>query len=128
AASIQQPGAQYERIALQGMGTPRADEPGLGRLLHAWQLVAEAQEPTAKVRKAMHKGQVDSETVIDALEEAVAGQITSADEADRGREAEPAPLNAIQSDEFTPEQYYRDANGTDHDRRAQPTVARAVNQ
>src|SRR5699024_8297224 len=33
ATSIQTPGEQPRRIALSGMGEPRPDEPGLGRLL-----------------------------------------------------------------------------------------------
>lgn len=127
AASIQQPGEQYERIALNGMANPRPDEPGLGRLLHAWRLVAAAQEPTRKVRKAMHKKQISGESVTDALDAAVEQNIITDEEATQIREAEAARYAAIQVDAFSPEAYYRDDMEKHEAHETEEAVAKVVN-
>jgi len=108
AAAIQAPGEQYERIALGGLGTPRDDEPGMGRLLHAWRLVSAAQAPTFKVKKAMHKKQIKAATILEALEPAVETGVITADEAAQIRAAEAARMDAIQVDTFGKDEYYRD--------------------
>ncbi len=130
AASIQKPGAQYERIALAGLGRPAANEPGMGRLLHAWQLVSEAQGATIKVRKALHKKQIVADSLLEALDAAVEQKVITAEEADTIRAAETARLEAVQVDVFSHDEYYRDAKGDreDEDQWQQSQVAKAVNE
>lgn len=108
AAAIQTPGAQYQRIALDGLGTPRDDEPGMGRLLHAWRLVSDAQSATAKVKKALHKRRIKAPGVLEALPDAVAGGLIDTAERDIIARAEHARLAAIQVDVFSKADYYRD--------------------
>lgn len=124
AAAIQKPGEQYERI-VGGMGTPRDNEPGMGRLLHAWRLVSEAQAPTFKVRKALHKKQIKAGDLLEALEPAVEAGVISTDEAKLVRRAEAARMEAIQVDTFSAEEYYKDAVA---DTREQAPRARAANE
>src|SRR5699024_3398626 len=114
AASIQQPGELYQRVALDGLGQPRADEPGLGRLLHAWRLLAAVQEPTRRVHKAMRSGEIGGDSVVDALAAAVAAGIVDANQAQQIREAEQARMAAIQVDEFSARDYYRDQPESAH--------------
>ncbi|MES1948837.1 acyl-CoA dehydrogenase [Salinisphaera sp. C84B14] len=124
AASIQAPGAQYQRVA-GGMGTPRDDEPGMGRLLNAWRLVSEAQEPTMRVRKALHKKQIQAPNLLEALESAVGVGVITQDDAAKIRKAEAARLEAIQVDTFSAEEYYKDEVS---DNIEEPPFARAANQ
>ncbi|MES1935469.1 acyl-CoA dehydrogenase [Salinisphaera hydrothermalis] len=109
AAAIQTPGEQYQRIALGGLGSPRDDEPGMGRLLHAWRLISEVAEPSMRVKKAMRRGQIKATSVIEALDTAVAEGLVSDAEAERIRAAETARLEAIQVDVFDKDEYYRDS-------------------
>ncbi|MES1925319.1 acyl-CoA dehydrogenase [Salinisphaera sp. T31B1] len=126
AAAIQAPGEQYERIALAGLGNPGAEEPGMGRLLHAWRLVSAAQEATLKVKKALHKKQISAPSLIEALDPAVEAGVIDSEDADRIRDAERARLDAIQVDTFDKETYYRDAQ--EPDTGASPSLPRAANQ
>ncbi|MGN8157351.1 acyl-CoA dehydrogenase [Salinisphaera sp. RV14] len=131
AAAIQTPGEQYQRIALGGLGSPRDDEPGMGRLLHAWRLVSESAEPQMRVKKAMRHGKISAPDVVAAIEPALAAGIISADEAQRIRDAETARLAAIQVDVFDQADYYRDSLSR-HDDNAydghDPGMARAASQ
>lgn len=135
AAAIQTPGEQYERIALSGLGTPHDDEPGMGRLLHAWKLISAAQQPTFKVKKALHKKQIDAGSVAEAVDPAKQAGIITADEARQIRDAEAARLAAVQVDVFDKDNYYHDSlsgeqaqPASDSTDAAEPTVARAANQ
>lgn len=124
AASIQEPGEQYQRVA-GGMGTPRDDEPGMGRLLHAWRLVSNAQGATLKVRKAMHKKQIKASDLVAAIEPAVEADIITRDEGESIRRAEAARHDAIQVDTFSAEEYYKDEFS---DNRETRPMARAANE
>lgn len=127
ASSIQTPGGQYERIALGGLGKPRDHEPGMGRLLHAWRLVSEAQPATRTVRKAMHKKRIQAGNLLDALDPALKSGLITAAEADLIRSAEAARDQAIQVDVFKADQYYRQANVLRLDAPA-PDMAKAANE
>lgn len=127
AASIQQPGEQYQRVALNGLGAPRADEPGLGRLLHAWELVQAAHDPTKRVRKALRRGRIQADSVLEALDAAVKEGVIDKQQAGLIRDAENARMAAIQVDVFSPEAYYRDAQ-TPHDTQtSDDALAKAAN-
>ena len=124
AASIQKPGEQYERVA-GGLGTPREDEPGMGRLLHAWRLVSEAQGATLKVRKALHKKQIKANDLVEAIGPAVEAGVITQEEGETIRKAEAARMEAIQVDTFSAEDYYKDEVS---DNREAPRMARAANE
>ena len=124
AASIQKPGEQYQRV-VGGMSTPRDDEPGMGRLLHAWRLVSEAQGATLKVRKALHKKQIKAAGLVDAIDPALDAGVITADEADIIRRAEAARMEAIKVDTFSSEEYYKDDVS---DNREAPPMKRAANE
>ncbi|WP_423824015.1 acyl-CoA dehydrogenase [Salinisphaera sp. SPP-AMP-43] len=126
AATIQTPGEQYQRIALEGLGQPRDDEPGMGRLLHAWRLISAAQKPLARIKKAMRDRQIDAASVLDAIDQAKAQGLIDAVEAEQVRTAEQARLAAIQVDVFDPKDYYHDGLAEDS-QTPQPEVAKAAN-
>lgn len=131
AAAIQKPGEQYQRIALGGLGSPRDDEPGMGRLLHAWRLISASAEPLARVKKAMRHGRIKAPGIIEALQPAVADGLITEDEAGAIREAETARLAAIQVDVFDKEDYYRDSLASVESASrddSEPSVARAANE
>lgn len=133
AACIQSPGAQYERIALGGLGTPRDDEPGMGRLLAAWRLVSEAQRPTHKIKKALHKKEISAPGVLEAVPEAVRAGVITETEGELVKKAERARLDAIQVDVFDKDDYYLDslseirARETNAPQSDKPHLARAAN-
>lgn len=108
ANAIQAPGEQYQRIAAQGLATPQAGEPGMGRLIAAWYLVSEAHPATTKVTKALRKREIEGANLLEALAPAVAKNVITASEADLIEKAEAARYEAIQVDVFTPEEYYRE--------------------
>lgn len=108
AHAIQTPGAQYQRIAAQGMATPQAGKPGMGRLLDAWHLVSAAHPATAKVTKALRKHTIEAANLLEALAPAVTKNIITASEAELIQKAEAARYAAIQVDVFTSEEYYRE--------------------
>lgn len=127
ASSIQMPGAQYQRIAQGGLGSPGENEAGMGRLLHAWTLISAAGEPTARVKKALHKKQIQAAGLVEAIEPALSAGIINEAEARQIQEAEKARLDAIQVDVFSKESYYRDSLARDDEAPA-ATMARAANQ
>jgi acyl-CoA dehydrogenase len=126
AATIQTPGEQYQRIALEGLGTPRDNEPGMGRLLHAWRLVSAAQPATLKVKKALRHKQIEAADMTSAIEPALQAGVITDKEAQQIREAEAARIEAIQVDSFPSEEYYQDSLAAHENDPA--TMARAVNQ
>lgn len=140
AAAIQSPGEQYQRIALGGLGSPAPESPGMGRLLNAWRLVCEAQAPTFKVKKALHKKQIKAASLLEAVPEAVKAGIVTNDEAEQIKRAEKARLDAIQVDVFDKDDYYLDTlsdipvktrfgseDADDDETMAEPALARAAN-
>lgn len=109
AAAIQTPGEQYRRIAAAGMAAPRPTEPGLGRLLHAWQLSEHARVATGKLVAAIRSGAIASAPLAEAAREALQRGLIDADEAERIAAAEQARDAAIQVDVFSPEDYRRES-------------------
>lgn len=107
ANAIQTPGAQYDRIAAQGMATPQPGKAGMGRLIQAWQLISEAQSATAKVSRALRKRDIQAASLLEALKPALDKGIVTATEAELIEKAEAARHEAIQVDVFTEEEYYR---------------------
>ena len=112
----------------------------MGRLLNAWRLVCEAQAPTFKVKKALHKQQIKAANLLEAVPEAVRAGIVTNDEAEQIKRAEQARLDAIQVDVFDKDDYYLDTlsdipvktrfgseDAGDDETMAEPALARAAN-
>jgi acyl-CoA dehydrogenase len=129
ARTIQRPGEQYERL-MEHVFLPQDSERGLGRLLHAWRLVAAAEPVLGKIRAAQKQKKLPRGRPQELLEQAVSAKLISEEEAEQVRAAEAARLAAIQVDEFTPDEYHRrhrgDAGGgSSKPVRAKPAVRRA---
>lgn len=106
ARTIQQPGEQFDRL-MEHVYLPAADKPGLGRLLHAFRLLAAAEPVAAKIRAAGKARQLPRGRPLELLEEALKSGVISAAEAEQLREAEAARLAAVQVDDFPADQYAR---------------------
>lgn len=104
AHTIQQPGEQFDRLMEYGY-LPKDSERGLGRILHAWRLLADAQPVLAKIKRAQKQDKLPRRRPREQLEEAVAAKVITAAEAEQVQAAEAAQLAAVQVDEFTPEEY-----------------------
>ena len=125
ALTIQTFNDQYKRLT-DGIYKPEASSAGLGRLLHAFQLIS-AIEPilnritTAQKARTLPRGA--AEDVVDA---GVTQGIISADEAAQVNAAKAARLKAIEVDVFSPEQFYNVSKGTDGIYNGAPPAAKAV--
>lgn len=109
ARTIQQPGEQFDRL-MEHVYLPEADAPGLGRLLHAFRLVAAAEPIVRRIVKAQKEGKIPRGRPQEMLAQAVAGGIVSQAEADQVAAADAARLAAIEVDDFAPEEYTRRMN------------------
>ena len=106
AATVQSPGEQFDRLT-QYVYLPVDPHVGLGRLMHAFRLVAKADPLIKRVRKAVKQRQIERGSLEQMLERAVAAQIISQTEAEQVRAAEEVREAAIQVDEFSPDEYQR---------------------
>lgn len=109
ARTVQQPGEQFDRL-MEHVYLPDPDEPGLGRILHAFRLLAAADPIVRRIRRAQTERKLPRGRPQDLLAQAVAaGAITQA-EADQVAAAEAARLQAIEVDDFSREEYTRRMN------------------
>ena len=106
ARTIQQPGQQFDRL-MEHVYIPGEDEPGLGRLLHAFRLVAAAEPIVKRIHKASKKGTISRGEPEDLVDEAVGAAVITKEEGEQVKAAHKARLAAIEVDEFTPEEYQR---------------------
>lgn len=109
ARAIQQPGEQFQRL-MQYVYLPAAQQPGLGRILHAFELVSAAAPLLQRIVQAQRNKQLPRGRPAEQLAPAVAAGILTQAEADQIAAAEAARLKAIEVDEFTPEEYTRRTN------------------
>jgi acyl-CoA dehydrogenase len=109
ARTIQQPGEQFDRL-MEHVYLPGPDEPGLGRILHAFRLVTATAPIVRRIAKAQKQGTLARGRPQDMLEQAVAAKVISQAEADQIAAAEAARLQAIEVDDFAPEEYTRRMN------------------
>lgn len=105
ALTIQQPGAQFDRLT-EGVFKPVDDTRAAGRLLKAFGLLAEAEPVLAKIHAAQKARQLPRGVPEEqAPAAAAAGLITAAD-AQLVQTAHAARLEAIEVDVFTPDEYF----------------------
>ncbi len=109
ARTIQRPGEQYDRL-MEHVYLPADDAPGLGRLLHAWRLIAASETAVAKIRRAQKAKLLPRGRPQELLEQALAANTITAEEAEQIRRAEAARLAALAVDEFAPQEYTRRMN------------------
>lgn len=109
ARTIQQPGEQFQRL-MQYVYLPDAQQPGLGRILHAFELVSAAAPVLQRIRQAQKNKQLPRGRPAEQLASAVAAGIITQAEADQVAAAEAARLKAIEVDDFAPEEYTRRTN------------------
>lgn len=109
ACVLQQPGEQFQRL-LQYVYLPDSQRPGLGRLLHAFELVTAVLPLLRRISQAQKDGRVPRGRAAEKLAEAVAAGVISQAEADQVAAAEAARLKAIEVDDFSPEEYTRRTN------------------
>lgn len=108
ALTIQSYNAQYRRLS-EGVFISKDTRIGASRLLHAFRLVTEAHDAAERVIRAQRAKQLPRGPLPGELadEAAKAGIIDTA-EAQKLKDALAARMAAIEVDEFSPEQYFRD--------------------
>jgi acyl-CoA dehydrogenase len=109
AQTIQKPSPQFDRL-LQGTFISKENKPGMGRLFHAFKLMHEAHDAITKVHAAQEKGQLPPGILASVIDSALVKGIINNDENARIKAAIDAQLAAIQVDEFTPQEFFRDKN------------------
>jgi acyl-CoA dehydrogenase len=113
AQAIQRPGEQFQRL-MEYVYLPEQRESGLGRLLHAFELVAASAPLLQRIVQAQKAGKIPRGRPQDMLEQARAAGVITEGELEQVVQAEAARLKAIEVDDFTPEEYTRRTNaGTD---------------
>ena len=123
AATIQRPGEQYDRL-MEHVHLPAAGEPGLGRLLRAWRLLAEAEPVLTRIRSAQKAQQLPRGRPQELLEPALAAGVIDQAQAELLRQAEAARQAAVEVDQFSPAEYTR-RNNADRRPAAAPVKKRA---
>lgn len=106
ARTIQRPGEQFQRL-MRYVHLPPAQQPGLGCVLHAFALLAEAAPLRQRIVQAQKAGKLPRGNPTGQVSQAVAAGILTREEADRLTAAEEAGLAAIEVDDFAPEEYAR---------------------
>lgn len=106
ALCIQTDNAQFQRLAY-AVFRPKDESRGLGRLLRAFEKVSLAHPAAERIIKAQKAGELPSGLLpAEITVEALAAGVIDAQEAVLLKIALKARLEAIQVDEFTPEQYF----------------------
>ncbi len=104
ALTIQSLSDQYHRLTQDVFVS--APDHGAGRLLKAFEQISQAEPVLAKIHAAQKAHKLPRGVPGELVEEAVEQNLISSDEATLLRRAYAARLEAIEVDEFTPEQYF----------------------
>lgn len=110
ALTTQTYGEQYKRLH-DGVYFPPADQPGFGRLVNTFRLMADAEPALQKVVMAQKADKLPRGEPELMAPEAAKADIISRDEANRIAAAYEARLLNIEVDVFTPEQYFETSKG-----------------
>ncbi|WP_043113829.1 acyl-CoA dehydrogenase [Solimonas soli] len=106
ARTIQQYGAQYERLA-ENVFLPSDARLGIGRLLRAFKLISQTQDLHERVVQAQRARKLPrGHAPGEIADQAVQAGVINAKEAQQLKDALAARLEAIEVDVFTPEQYF----------------------
>ncbi len=98
-------GATAWRRLTSDMFIPPSHEPGLGQLEHALELAVAAEPLRAKLRDAQRAHLLPRRSEAELLDEAVAKRVLTADERDLLHAAIDARDQAIQVDDYAPDEY-----------------------
>jgi len=118
ALTIQSMTDQYRRLT-QDVFIPAADH-GAGRLLQAFELTDQAKPVLTKIHVAQKAHRLPHGIPGELVQEAVAQNVISTGEAALLRKAYAASMDAIEVDEFTPEQYFGVVEGNSPKRKRKP--------
>jgi acyl-CoA dehydrogenase len=108
AGAIQQLNDQYRRFT-DGIAPFSEDQPGMGCLMIAFRLHSEAVPVMSKIHQAQKARKIPKGLSFDVVNEALAADVISADEATLMRAANAAAMAAIEVDVFAPEDYFQEA-------------------
>ena len=106
AASIQLMNEQYARVT-QGIAPFAEDAPGMGRLMKAFRLYTEVQPIVKKIVKAQKERHLPRGTAYALADQAVSAKVISKAEGEALKAANQAAMDAIEVDEFRPEEYFQ---------------------
>ncbi len=102
---IQEDTPQRARL-IDGIYVPQERDQAVGRLAYAFTMVKKAENIEKKMRKAVRKKVIPKKKGLELVELAYANKIIDASEYEVMKQAESVRLDAIQVDDFTPEQYF----------------------
>lgn len=106
AQCIQSDGEQFRRLAA-GTFLPADESRGLGRLLRAFRIVTQAHPAAERIIRAQKAGRLARGLLpAELADEAQRARLIDAAEADLLRQALSARTDAIEVDEFRPEEYF----------------------
>jgi acyl-CoA dehydrogenase len=103
---------QYKRLH-QDVYFPAGDQPGFGRLINTFRLMADAQPAIQKIVMAQKAKKLPRGEPEEVAQEAAKLEIITRDEANRVATAQQARLNAIEVDVFTPDAFFEESRGTE---------------
>ncbi len=107
AQAMQTIGDQRDRMS-DGIYIPHSRDEAMGKYEYALKLVTESAEIYKKLYKATKNGDLEKDTALNQLKEALEKGVISKEEAELIRQTEEARLDAILVDEFTLEEYHSD--------------------
>ncbi|MCB9896974.1 MAG: acyl-CoA dehydrogenase [Planctomycetes bacterium] len=104
ATAIQQPGALRDALTA-GTYLPPSDEPGLGRLEHAFTLCVAAEAPLKAIKNAVRAKVLPKDDPLRLVEQAVSHGVISAEDGQLVRQAEQARADVIEVDAYDLDSY-----------------------
>ncbi|MEX0739474.1 MAG: acyl-CoA dehydrogenase [Pseudohongiella sp.] len=108
AGAIQELNDQYRRLT-DGIAPFDENKPGMGRLMKAFRLHSEALPVMAKIQQAQKARKLPRGLSFEVVDEALAANVISAEEATKMRATNAAAMAAIEVDVFSAEDYFQDA-------------------
>jgi acyl-CoA dehydrogenase len=109
ALTIQKFNKQYQRLH-EGVFFPSEEEPGIGQLVKAFRLIGETEPIVAKIAAAQRARKLPRGNPEELAQEAAKAGVISMDESNRLSAAHAARMQAIEVDEFKPEEYFVSVN------------------
>ncbi|MEX2332647.1 MAG: acyl-CoA dehydrogenase domain-containing protein, partial [Pseudohongiella sp.] len=98
----------YRRLT-DGIAPFDENKPGMGRLMKAFRLHSEALPVMAKIQQAQKARKLPRGLSFEVVDEALAANVISAEEATKMRATNAAAMAAIEVDVFSAEDYFQDA-------------------
>lgn len=108
AQAMQQRGDQRDRMT-EGIYMSKSTDEAIGKYEHAMMLIEESFPVYKKLYKATKAGELKKDTVLNQIEPALEKEIITNSEAEKVKAAEEARYDAILVDEFTLEEYNKNA-------------------